>query len=86
MTTPSVRKVMNDKGIFWDSQGILLIDFVTKQRTIDAASYLRLLKFRVKPVFHSKRRGQAVKSVCLLHNNAQLHIAAVTIGSLEKMH
>jgi hypothetical protein len=67
-------------------KGGLFIDFLIEQRTINAAYYLRLLKNQVKPpAFRSKRRGRSVKSVCL-HENARLHTAAVTTGTLEKMH
>jgi histone-lysine N-methyltransferase SETMAR len=70
---------------FWDSQGVLIIDFL-KERTINVAYYSKLLKDRAKPVCPSKRRGLSAKSVCLLHDNAPAHTAAVTTGILEEMH
>jgi hypothetical protein len=70
---------------FWDPQGILFIDFLIEQRTINAAYNSKLLKDRVKPAFRSKRRGRSVKSVCLLHVNACLHTAAVTTGTSDEM-
>jgi len=51
-----------------------------------AAYYSKLLKDRIKSVFRSKRRGRSVKSVCLLHDNARPHTAAVTTGTMEEMH
>jgi histone-lysine N-methyltransferase SETMAR len=83
-TTPFAGKVM--ASVFWDSQGVLFIDFLTEQRTINAAYYSKLLKDRVKPAFHSKRRGRSVKSVCLLHDNTRPHTAAVTTRTVEEMH
>jgi hypothetical protein len=65
---------------FSDSQGVLCIDFLIEQRTINAAYYSKLLKDRVKPTFRSKRPDRSVKSVCLLHDNARPHTAAVTAG------
>jgi hypothetical protein len=59
---------------------------LTQQRTINAAYYSKLLKDRVKPSFRSKRRRWSFKSVCLLHDNARPHTAAVTTGTLEEMH
>jgi hypothetical protein len=48
-------------SFFWDSQSVL--DFLTEQRTIiNAAYYSKLLKDRVKPAFHSKRRGHQSKA------------------------
>jgi histone-lysine N-methyltransferase SETMAR len=40
----------------------------------------------VNPAFRSKRRDRSVKSVCLLHDNARPHTAAVTTGKLEEVH
>jgi histone-lysine N-methyltransferase SETMAR len=59
---------------------------VTEQRTINADYYSNLLQEPEKPGFRSKRRGSSVKSVCLLHDNARPHTAAVTTGTLEEMH
>jgi len=73
-------------ALFWDSQGVLFIDFLTEQWTINAAYYSNLLKERVKPAFDSKRRGRSVKSVCPLHDNARLHTAAVTSGTFDERH
>jgi hypothetical protein len=50
----------------------LFIDVLVEQRTFNAASYSKLLKDEVKPYFRSKRRGQSVKSVCLLHDNKNI--------------
>jgi len=55
-----------------------------KRRTNDAAYYSKFLEDRVKSAFRSNRRGRSVKSVCLLHDNARPHTAAVTKGTLEK--
>jgi len=78
----------------WESYGqrilyshdVLFIDFLTEQRTINVTCYWKLLKDRVKPAFRSKRRGRSVNSVCLLHDNASPHTAAVTTGTMEEMH
>jgi len=47
---------------------------------------MNLPKDRVKPAFRSKRRSRSVKSVSLRHDNAGLHTASVTRGTLEEMH
>jgi hypothetical protein len=70
---------------FWESHGVLLIDFLIKQRTTIAAYYSKLFKDRVKPAFRSKRRCRSVKIVCLLHDNARLHTAAVTARTMEDL-
>jgi histone-lysine N-methyltransferase SETMAR len=65
-------------AFFWNSLGVLLIDFLIEQWIIDTAYYSKLLKDRVKPAFLSKRRGRSV--------NARPPTAAVTTGSFEEMH
>jgi len=66
---------------FLDYIGILFIDSLIEQRTKNAAYYSKFLKDRLKPAFRSKRRGRSCKSVCLIHDNARPHTAAVTTGT-----
>jgi histone-lysine N-methyltransferase SETMAR len=40
-TVPSARKVM--ATVFWDSQGIMLINYLEKSKTMTGASYSSLL-------------------------------------------
>jgi len=61
----------------------LIHRFSDTQRTINTAYYSKLLKDRVKPAFHWKRRGRSFKSFCLLHNLSP-HTTAVTPGTLEE--
>jgi hypothetical protein len=65
-------------GVLGDSLDVLFIYFLTEQRNINAAYYLKLLKYRVKAALCSKSRGPSVKSFRLLHENAFPHTAAVT--------
>jgi hypothetical protein len=67
-------------GVFCDFLGA--IDFLTEQRTINASHYSKHREDQVESAFPSKRRGRSVKSVCLLHDNARPHTAAVTTGTL----
>ena len=62
--------------IFWDTKGILLIDYLDKGQTITGeyyASLLRQLRIKIK----SKRRGKLSKGVLLLQDNAPVHNAHV---------
>jgi histone-lysine N-methyltransferase SETMAR len=68
-------------SVFWDSQGVLFIDFLIEQRIINAAYYFQVLIDRVKPAFLSKRQGLSVK----LHDNARPHTAVVTTGILQEI-
>jgi len=82
-TRLSAGKVM--MTIFWDMQGVLLIDFLHGQRTINAAYYCQLLD-EVKKAYRSKRRQKSVRRVVLLHDNARPHTANLTREKLAKMH
>jgi hypothetical protein len=85
-----VRRLHSLLGKLWPAflgtQGVLVIEFLTEQCTINAAYYPKLLKGRVKPAFRSKRRDRSVKSFCLLHDDARPHTAAVKTGTLEEVH
>lgn len=70
--------------VFWDSQGVLLVDFLHDRRTINAAYYCYLLD-QVRAAYRSKRRRQPIRDVLLLHDNARPHTAAVTTQKLAKM-
>jgi hypothetical protein len=57
---------MNDQR-FWDSQGALITDFLTEQRTINAAYYSKLLKDQLNQPFVQNYEVNQSKA-CLLHN------------------
>jgi len=61
-------------SIFWDQDGILLIDYLSKGQTINAKYYLSLL-IQMKNILKVKRRGKFTKGVLFLHNNAPAHWA-----------
>jgi hypothetical protein len=42
--------------VFWDSKGIIHLDFLTSQKSINAQYYSTLLNEKVKPAIRSKRR------------------------------
>jgi len=61
-------------SIFWDQDGILLIDYLPKGQTINAESYSSLL-VQLKDILKKKHRGEVTKGVLLLHNNVPVHRA-----------
>ncbi|GFX63900.1 histone-lysine N-methyltransferase SETMAR [Trichonephila clavipes] len=68
-TSISAKKIM--ASVFWDRQGILLLEFMPPGMTINAAA-------RLKNIFKGqfKTQGNADKNgVHLLHDNAQPHTA-----------
>lgn len=65
-----------------DSRGVILLDFLHDQRTINAEYYCQLLD-QLKAAYRSKRRRQPIRSVILLHDNARPHTALRTREKLE---
>ncbi|GBL77715.1 Mariner Mos1 transposase [Araneus ventricosus] len=71
----SARKLM--VAVFWDAQGILLIEFMTRGTTINSEVYCRTLK-KLKRAIQNKSRGLLSSGVVLLHDNARPHTALRT--------
>ena len=61
-------------SIFWDEDGILLIDYLPKGKTINAEYYSTLL-VQMKDILKEKRHSKITKLVLFLHNNAPAHQA-----------
>jgi hypothetical protein len=70
--------------VFRDSKGIILLDFLTGQKTINAQYCATLLNEKVKPAIRSKRRKRQ-GSVFFLQDNARPHTAALTMATLMKL-
>jgi len=64
-------------SIFWDQDGIRLIDYLPKGQTINADYYSSLL-VQLKAIFKEKRRGKLTTRVLFLHYNAPPHRALAT--------
>ena len=64
-------------SIFRDKDGFLLIDYLPKDRTINAEYYSSLL-VKLKDILKEKRRGKITNSVLFLHDNAPAHKAHAT--------
>ena len=71
----SAGKVLS--SIFWDQDGILLIDYIPKGKTINAEYYSSLLE-KLKNIWKEKRRGRFTKLVLFLHGKAPIHRALAT--------
>ena len=64
-------------SIFWDQEGILVIDYLPKGQTINAEYYSSLL-VQLKDILKETRRGKVIKGILLLHDNAPAHRALAT--------
>jgi len=64
-------------SIFWDQDGIFLIDYLPKGQTINAEYYAYVL-VQLMDILKEKRRGKVTKGVLFLHDNAPAHRALAT--------
>lgn len=86
--TPKKAKVVESAGkvmatVFWDSKGVLLIDYLPRGTTITAARYCEVLE-NLRRAIQNKRRGKLSKTVFLFHDNARPHAARETQALLEQ--
>lgn len=75
----STKKVM--ATIFWDCEGILLIDFKETNTTVNGQYYAALLH-KLRDCIREKRRGKLTRGVRLLHDNAPVHTAGVAQAAI----
>ena len=69
--------------IFWDAQGILLVDFTLKGQTVYAIRYCESLN-RLKEAIRRKRPGLLREGVVMLHDNATPHTTNLTRQWLQR--
>jgi len=79
---PNMSRVQKSAGkffasIFWDQDGIHLIDYISKGQTINVEYYSPLL-VQLKDIPKEKRRGKFTKGVLFLHDNAPAHRTLAT--------
>ena len=72
----SAGKVLT--SIFWDHDGILLIDYLPKGQTINSSLLVHL-----KNILKEKRHGKITEVVLFLHDNALAHRALATVKELD---
>jgi hypothetical protein len=75
---PSAGKMM--ASMFWESQGIIMIDYLEQGRTISATYYADELRHLRHEIAH-KRRGKLTQGFLLLHDYAPVHISQVAMAA-----
>ena len=71
---PSAGKVM--AAVFWDAQGVIMLDFLAKKGTITVAYYANLLD-QLRTMIHEKRRGKLSRGILLQQDNARVHTCKI---------
>lgn len=78
---PSAGKVM--ATIFWDCDGVLLIDYKEKGVNITGQYYANIVH-QLRDAIKEKRRGKLTKGVLLLHDNAPVHTAHIAKAAIAE--
>lgn len=85
--TPSRPKGQRASGkimasVFWDAEGVLLIDYLPHSMTVTGVYYAQLMR-NLREAIKKKRRGKLSQKVLLLHDNAPPHKAKVAVDAIK---
>ena len=69
-------------SVFWDSQGVLLLDFLPHGQTVTGDYYANLL-FQLREAIKKKRRGKLTAGPLLLHDNAPPHKTRIARAAIQ---
>lgn len=81
-TVPSAGKVM--ATVFWDSRGVILIDYLEKGKTITGAYYATLLD-KLKAEIEEKRPHLQKKKILFHQDNAPSHTSMVAMAKIHEL-
>ena len=77
----SAGKIM--ASVFWDAEGILMIDYLQHGETITSDYYANLIR-NVREAIKEKRRGKLRLKVLFHQDNAPVHKSGVAMAALNK--
>jgi len=70
--------------VFWDREGILLIEWLPEGRTINAQYYCEILE-RLREKIKSERRGRITRGTVLQQDNARPHTCNATMDVIRRL-
>lgn len=76
----SAGKIM--ASVFWDAEGIIMIDYLSKGETINGEYYASLMK-KLREELKNKRRGKLRAGVLFHHDNAPAHRSDVAGAAIR---
>ena len=79
-TVLSAGKVM--ASVFWDADGILLIDYLQKGQSINGTYYASLLT-QLREKIKIKRRRKLIKGVLFHQDNAPIHKSVIAMAAIH---
>ena len=80
----SSRLKSQQEKLFWDKEGIIMIDYLQKGKTINADYYTSLLD-QLKQKLKEKRRGKLSNGVLFLQDKASSHKAHRTMQKFDQI-
>lgn len=78
---PSAGKVM--ASVFWDSQGVILIEYLEKGHTVTGQHYSGQLK-RLREAIKEKRPGMLTRGILFHQDNAPAHTSLVAMATIHE--
>ncbi|KAM3914022.1 histone-lysine N-methyltransferase SETMAR-like [Leptodactylus fuscus] len=77
----SAGKVM--VSVFWDAEGIIMVDYLEKGATITGSYYAEQIR-RLQEAIKEKRRGKLWAGVLFHQDNTPAHKAAVAVAAVQE--
>ena len=68
--------------VFWDANGVIMLDVLPKRSTINGVYYANLLD-QLRTVIREKRRGKLSRGVLLQQDNARVHTCKIAMAAIE---
>lgn len=86
--TPKKFKVSSSAGkvmasVFWDAEGIIMVDYLQKGATITGSYYAEQIR-RLREAIKEKRRGKLRAGVLFHQDNAPVHKAAIAMAAIQE--
>ena len=82
-TQPSAGKIL--ASVFWDAEGVILLDFLPKGQTITGVYYTDLVR-RLRNILPETRRGLIARQPLFLQDNAPPHKSDIAMAALQNPH
>ena len=62
--------------VFWDSEGVVLVDFLEGKKTVAGAYYIEVLR-KLRAKLAKKRSGKLHREILFHHDDAPMHSSRI---------